>query len=617
MTGFVIFLGNLHGLKHELSIKVPVSIRTTICRNQINHLTSFISWGAELGDIHFSWDKESSTLLVLNGYIVESGLVKVSRHQHENAESILRYVARDHSFESLADLADSLNGSFSIVYVKSDEKKVYCVTDRIASRPLWVCEDSALSVVSSNANTIGLLHNKIHYDLGGLCSFLLYGGPVDPCRTIYKGVRAVEPGTIYVGSASGTYQSKRWYQYLYRPESRSSEDWIDLTAQRLRKAVRRLAPHCNRPLIFLSGGVDSRLAASAFRAEGYKPLLVTLCDRENLEVRIAKKVARSLQCNHLVLKRDPHWYLRPLENLVYQSGGTFLWRHGHFSEAYRTLKADHTIDVALLGDFCEAFSKLCSTVDPKRKELWTPEEFAREFDGLHLPSYRPQNREITLNFLTPSARHEGQAQLKQAIINRYLSICKVADDPKIVADQFLRWNSAATIATFSMFFDLRSVGPERSLMFDKDVLELIELLPSSLRDGANFGARLIEKLWPPAGTVLNSNTLVPITWHPMFHTATKSIRPFFGRTYRYLFGGSYSTQGSWQEHRFLYLNDQGWRRFLEGILRQEELFDEELFDRKAIGMCWDSFCSGNQHLSSDLEKLLQIGVLALYARGSI
>ncbi|MCG6537432.1 MAG: hypothetical protein L7F78_22650, partial [Syntrophales bacterium LBB04] len=267
-------------------------------------------------------------------------------------------------------------------------------------------------------------------------------------------------------------------------------------------------------------------------------------------------------------------------------------------------------DVFLLGDFAEAFSNLCYCQPIEKKDILTREEFVDAFDGLRLPLYRPENRSDTLSLLRPEIRVISESCLRRDIFGRYTEINQASKDPLIIGDQFLRWESVATIPTFQMFIDLRSVASERSIMFDRDVHELLEVLPSKIRNGANFGAMLVRKLSPSASWVPSSNTLVPLFWSPWFHRFAKECRPILGKLRRLYQGDSFTTTGAWHKKSVLYKGDPQWRGYFEEILCNPDLFGKDIFEPQAISSCWKSFLAGDSKKASDVEKLMHLGVLA-------
>lgn len=612
MKGFILFTGNFNESSIPKELIAPWYSKEYLCQITIGSSLSFVAWGDTPGDVYYSRNMDQS-LLVLNGYILDTKFMRDFCTQQEATDSLREYFDRNHSIEYCSQIASQIYGSFSIIYANLEEQRVCCITDRISSRPIWTNKTRNGWIISSHVSPIAHSIRNIEYDLGALGAFLLYGCLVDPTKSIYKGITAIEQGSIMFFAMSGRSSKHRWYTYLHKPDKTLSYNgWLDLTSQYLKKAATRILNKSGKSMVFLSGGIDSRLTASALRSVGGEPLLVTIGDHENQEIKVTKMVASALGCHHEIIIRDPYWYLRSLPSAVYETGGSYAWFHGHFSEAYRKCQVDFGVQAALLGDFCEAFSKLLCVVPKNKKRLWTSQEFLKDFDKLPLPLYRPMHRDVTLRLLSPIVRHELTEQLHHDIVERYARVCNVSEDPRIVADYFFRWQSASTIATFFMFLDVRSAGPERSLMFDNDTHQLLEMLPASMRDGANFGGKLIQLLWPPAAKVVNSNSLLPLSLPSSAHTAAKFIKPVLGRLRRYFFDNSYRTTGSWPKRSLLYLNDQTWRNFFEKILCNRSLFDEDIFDFEAILNCWNTFCAGDLSLESDIEKLVEIGLLNLY-----
>jgi hypothetical protein len=488
----------------------------------------------------------------------------------------------------------------------------------MASRPLWIFWTDDSWVISSHANAIAFSFPSVDMDLGALGAFLLYGGPVEPRKSLFKGIRAMPPGCLVRLDSAGQTEKTRWYRFRHEPDlSLSRSAWVELAAERLVRAAARIVKQCARPAVFFSGGVDSRLTAVALKAAGAKPLLITLGDARNLEVRVSAHAAKVMGLEHVVLLRDRHWYLRALKRVVSEIGGIFLWTHGHFSQAVGKLRAEYDVDGMFLGDFCEAFSKLFCSVAKRQRLPWTPEQFAREFDHIRLPLYRPTHRDESLALLNSIVRGEVEVALRQDILERYRRGYDAATDPWIIGDQFLRWESAATLPTFSMFLDLRSVSAERNLMFDRDVHELLEALPSPLRNGANLGALIIRKLDPSVSLVPNSNSLVPMAWPPILHRLSKRCKPVLGAMRRRIVGDSHTTTGSWSEKSALYATDPTWRHCFEEVLGGEELFALELFDRQRVRRSWSTLAGGHRAAASDIEKMVQLAILAkLKAAGS-
>ena len=566
------------------------------------------TWGYADGDIHYT-ENGSDSFLLLCGYVLEMKGRPGFDTQAQAARLLLKCIDEDCSRSGLSTLLDGIYGSFGIFYRSVSKGISLCMTDRVASRPLWTSWTGSAWLVSSHAAAIAGSLPKVAMDPAALASFLLYGGPVDPCKSVFAGLRAIPPGSIANLLPHGNCEPIRWYRFRHHPDGKVSlSGWVDLVSGRLVQASGRLAKTCKSPAVFLSGGTDSRLIAAALRAGGADPLLLTLGDGWNLETRVARRAAKALGLRHNLILRDKHYYLRTMPRAVYESGGTHLWVHAHFSEAIGACRQEEAaLDGFLLGDFGEAFSKLlCATTRGTCAPL-NPAQFADAFDTLRLPDYRPPNREATLSLLNPNARPQAEAALRREILSRYEEIASVSTDPLIIGDQFLRWESAATIPTFLMVLDLRSAAPGRSIMFDRDVHELLEVLPSGVRNGANFGAMLIKRMNRRAARVPSSNTLLPLCWPPAAHRLAKACRPVLGKVRRFFAGDSYRTAGAWHIKSVLYATDPEWRRYCNEILCDPQLFSGEIFDPSAVVSCWRAFLAGDASRVADVEKLLHLG----------
>jgi hypothetical protein len=608
MNGFIVLGKGTEGLRVEPNRIAPVAAGDGCHKRLLSGNETLLTWGRTEGDIHCAVRGKES-FLVLSGYLLEIQARSEFSSQTEAAEALLRMLDGASSNAAIAQLLKRLYGSFGIFYRNTVRDETICISDRVASRPLWRKWNDPGWIVSSHPMAIAMSGWTPSFDPAVLGAFLLYGGSIEPTHSLFADVKAVPPGTIMRLNRKGSVEEHRWYQFRHQPDhQRSVGNWVDLAVERLVRAASRLVRGSRKPTIFFSGGVDSRLTAAALKAAGGDPLLVTLGDGRNLEVRVASMAAKALGLRHKVVLRDKHWYFRALPRAVYETGASYEFTHGHFSAAARRVSEECGSDTFLLGDLCEAFSKLLCSVNGVGGRLWTPEEFVGAFDTLRLPLYRPADRAGTLALLHAHVRRDVEEATRRQILERYQQVSAVSTDPLIVGDYFLRWESAPTVPTFYMFLDLRATAAERNIMFDPDVYELLQWLPSSLRHSKNFGARLIHRLQPLAAWMPNSNTLLPLCLPPAAHRLSGRVRPLLGKLRRKLISDSHRTTTSWQKHAVLYVTDPTWRKSFESVLADGDLFDCGLFDMDAIRHCWQAFVDGEPRRAADVEKLVQLGL---------
>jgi hypothetical protein len=614
MNGFIYFEAGGEQPGADLKNMVALDSAMSFHEESFDAGDSLLAWGNPSGDIHFH-RKGSESFLVLSGYISEFKNGPALANQQQAAKILLEALEADCSSAALASLLPRLHGSFGIYYRDFKKGVSLCLADRMASRPIFRFWDGKRWIISSHANVIAFVVSSIKFDPGSLGAFMLYAGPIESRKSLYSGVEACAPGSIARLTRTGTIEESQWYRFSHRPDNRKSlSGWIDLAAERLTRSASRIAKQCERPVVFFSGGVDSRLAAAALKAAGARPLLVTMGDANNIEVRVARQAAQALDLEHIVVLRDKHWYLRSLPKCVFETNGSFLWTHGHFASVIANLRSEHKADAFILGDFCEAFSKLLCSEEMDKNRVFRPEEFVANFDAMRPKLYRAMDRGRTLSLLNPAIRAEVENALARDMVKRYETIYEESNDPRILADRFSRSDSAATISTFFMFFDVRSAAAERNIMFDPDVQELLETMPARAREERNLGAQLVKRFCAPAGRVINSNSLLPICWPLSAHKFSKKCKPLLGRARRMVLGRSHKTTGAWPDKASLYVSDPQWRDYVENVINDGDLFPSEIFDHAQVQLAWRDLKDGKRERAGDIEKVLQLGLLGRLKR---
>ncbi len=178
-------------------------------------------------------------------------------------------IAKGHSFETASDtevilrgylqwgeaLADRLNGMYAFAIWDSRERKLVMIRDRMGVKPLYFypSPDGVLFGSEPKAIFANPLAPRA-VDLNGLRELLVPAKT--PGKSIWKGMREVEPGTIVTVDERGIRERTYW-----RLESRQHTDDRDTTVARVRELlddiVRRElvadVPKC----VLLSGGLDS------------------------------------------------------------------------------------------------------------------------------------------------------------------------------------------------------------------------------------------------------------------------------------------------------------------------------------------------------------------------
>ena len=158
-----------------------------------------------------------------------------------------------------------MNGSFSFLFYEPDKDDTTLYTDRFASRSVWFTKENEVWIVGNFPSAITAIRkNNPKIDPVGLWSLFHTGRHVgkhclySQTHCLLAGERAVLP------KASQPVVSK-WLQRRYIPDRTvKMREWGARIANVLQESSRRYKRVCRAPYIFLSGGLDSRIAAAAF-----------------------------------------------------------------------------------------------------------------------------------------------------------------------------------------------------------------------------------------------------------------------------------------------------------------------------------------------------------------
>jgi asparagine synthase (glutamine-hydrolysing) len=222
--------------------------------------------------------------------------------------AIGRHLARRR--HCIPEVVKRLNGCFSAVL--SDPEQVTVVTDRFGTVPVYIARecvrrpavsDDAWSVVA-NLRQRPRLSEAASIDL-------LHCGYVTGQRTLLEGVETAAPASITRIHAKGQ-QLQRYWNYGYAPEPIAEQDLVGALERVLRTAAIRshrvIAERRGRPLLTLSGGLDSRLLAALLATtDASRPSALSYGSADDAEVSAAAEVAAALGIAHRVIPVGPNY----------------------------------------------------------------------------------------------------------------------------------------------------------------------------------------------------------------------------------------------------------------------------------------------------------------------
>jgi asparagine synthase (glutamine-hydrolysing) len=265
-------------------------------------------------------NEDGSVWVVFNGEIYNHAeLTTRLRSRGHQLRTLCDTEVLVHLYEDLGEeFVHQLNGMFAIAVWDTRRRQLLLVRDRLGIKPLYWHDDGGRIAFGSELKAVLAAEDlRPHVDLHALVDYLTFGHVPAP-RTIFQGIRKLEPGHLAVCTAAGTRVRQYWDIPLKRGEGAKSgphaascehefaqpgaatEEFAALLQNSV--AIRTLA---DVPLgAFLSGGVDSASVVAGMcrsRDAGSEAVLthtVGFSERDHDERAAAREVANLLGTDH-------------------------------------------------------------------------------------------------------------------------------------------------------------------------------------------------------------------------------------------------------------------------------------------------------------------------------
>jgi len=173
-------------------------------------------------------------------------------------------------------LVEKLRGMFAIAIWDDDASQLVLIRDRVGKKPLYYCEtDGEFLFASEIKGIVAGRRGPLELDEQSLADYLAWGAIHAPA-TIYRQVRAVEPGELLViRDCRVSHRTVYWRQRMLPKSEVSKREAVDEIDRLLREAV-RLRLRSDVPVgSFLSGGIDSGIV-TAIAAQEHPDRLTTI-----------------------------------------------------------------------------------------------------------------------------------------------------------------------------------------------------------------------------------------------------------------------------------------------------------------------------------------------------
>ena len=582
----------------------PLGIET----KKHKHNARTIAWAWNLfgiPDIHIKQNKDG-TFIILCGVITHLGHFGILP---DNKESLVSHVLKLW-IENGDNLIKELNGSFSCLFHEPNNNQTTLYTDRFASRPIWFTyENNTWFFGNFPSAIIAMKKNSPKIDPVGLWSLFHTGRHLGK-HGLYSKMNCLLAGEKAILTTETKIALSKWIERKYVPDnSIKARQWGENIATTLQKSSRRYKNVCESPYIFLSGGLDSRIAAAAFG----KPMKsISLGNSPNAETRTASLVSKIIGIEHQTVYRSPYWYLNTMNAAALISAGNFLTCHIHFIVPASEIASKIPGVEFFLGDLIENFNKHYFSIPKKYAVRYEPQNMI-EIMHSYIPYSNKDKNRLGI-FFRNDIRKNIKIRYIEALEEYAKSIINVSQDDSDRLDTLLRWSDVSVTPTFNMITCLRTVARERNIFFDNEVNQINLQIPSSIRDKRILHKWILFHLNKKLPLIPDANNFLPPIFPNSFSTLTKKIRPYLGKIRRKKLiksnnTPSINTSGSWLIMHEMYRKDPLYKEYIEKVINDKECFPEEIFDAPQIKQTWEKYLAGNIYLHNEIDALLSFGAL--------
>jgi len=259
-----------------------------------------------------------------------------------------------HLYEQLAEESFiKLNGTFLIAIYDLRSKELILVNDRFSSYPLFFYTKGKNLIFGAQLKAV-IESSQVPRDLnvGSIVDFFTFN-QVLGTKTYYNDIEVMFPASI-LRFKGGIKSYKQYWEMNYREKtSKSKNDYIEILADAIKKAVARKTGDSHRYGILLSGGLDARgvLGACECPFDAY-----TIGGQKNFEATTAEKITKVRGCSYQFLQLQLDNYANIAERAVAIGDGMSSFQHGHFIDFLEGIrkKSDilftgHALDILFTG----------------------------------------------------------------------------------------------------------------------------------------------------------------------------------------------------------------------------------------------------------------------------
>jgi asparagine synthase (glutamine-hydrolysing) len=430
--------------------------------NSLNFNRKFIYINRECNLKHWNSyldDKNNIHIMILGRPVLEVNEWKNFKKSEENY--ISKILIKKFIELNINDFCNQLNGAFTILIIDYNKNNLIIITDKLGIYPIYIHGKDALKSLQFSSNLNMLVDNivgKIDLDKTSLAEFLKKGFIYHP-NTFYKEIKTLDNGSYCVlDFQKDTIIINKYFKIKHKPKYDFNYLVNKLSKALLKSIERRTLRNFGNKVVFLSGGSDSR----TILANSSDPTThaITLYNEENHEIKITKKITKTLKAKHFLIKRDKNYYFKSFNDSIKINGGRSLPTDDHFLNLKNDERIKH-YDSILTGCYADWMFK---GIALDRKQL-------SFFSLVKLPIYKLKSFHYNFFSKRTSLKKNYEKMIKKREDQIFLNKDSHFDNEINRIFPLFQEETSATRLTLQQLFSWDSI------FSDNDVIEAFEQIP--------------------------------------------------------------------------------------------------------------------------------------------
>lgn len=500
-----------------------------------------------------------------------------------------------HLYEEIGErFVEKLNGSFAIIILDLNKKKVLITNDRYGLRPLYYTKvgDKIYFAPEVKAILQDSEFNKTIND-DAVAEFFTFGHLLGN-KTFFKEINVFPPASIFTYQ-NGEFEIKQYWDFKFEENSNHSENhYADELVILFKKAVEQRMKGNHRFGVLLSGGLDSRAVLAAIDKLHYPIHTITLTfPNSDDSYKIAKKVSEKRGTIHKQLELRKDFFSSYAEKGVYLTDGMISISNFHFISILDDIKkySDITFngfafDALLGGSYLN--SKILS---------------AKNNEDLTNIIYKKDAANENILFSLFSEKYNQKIRTYPFnSLKKELNDCK-SNKSGNKSDYFLFKNHVRRFSLLTNMVYQRSEFEDRVPTYDNDLVDFILKIPPELRYNHRIFIKFLKKLAPDLAKIPYSRSGIRADAPVFLYTLGRLMK--MRRLKRYLrtitrglicksIKTDYPNHGEWMRE------DPKLNNFLKEVIFDERALNRGYFNQNYISKVF------NEHISrkKDNSELL-------------